>query len=472
MAANPVTALAQGRLPIRVVVQNRTTTLYAASETQRELRKFFRYKADAKMLAWSPKYASGEWDGYYCLLRWGRVGTGLFLCQREKIERMLGVLDVTDRRVYPAFREDTGDASGREAWDHQRQAVEQMIQHSNQGGLVQAATGAGKTALAGMYCKRLIGSAVFVVDEKYLSHQSNGALSAVLGEPVGTVGMGLFEPQRITVATIQTLSRRLLDPRFREWFRKLEVVILDEVHLALNKRSLDVVNAIQPKAVFGLTATVQMGDLEVRMKAIELCGRPIFRYGIVQGQQDGILQKGKVYQVPFVNLNSDYVTGVVCDERRNELVREVVMRGLQKDRVIAVLVERRKHLSILSRMFPDVEHEVLSGLVKVEDRADIIERMRQRKVHLLLASRVFFKGVDVPELDMVIDATGVPDPNAAVQRFGRGVRRAEGKRELVYVDISDMGSLHQHSARSRLEAWAKIGIPIERLAAGELPSCE
>lgn len=476
-------------MEISVQLYNRYAKFDADPEVQTQLKRFFRFKASQETLDHSFAYANGSWDGYTNMFKWSRVATSLFLLQRAKIEQKLGcTLLVYDKRIYPKFHTEVD--LGR-AWVHQKKTVAAMVKYSNNGGLVINATGTGKTEACALYFKQLVGAAVFIVDEVYLAEQSIAAIQKVLGERVGLVGNGVYQPARITVALIQTLDRAYVmegdklrvAPKFRTWFHSLEVIIVDEIHTAINTRTEAVIKAVNPLAVFGLTATLQMQQLAVRLCAIELTGPPIMQYSITQGQNDGHLQKGTVYQIPFENLLADshYSISVVQNRKRNDLVERLVMEALKNNRTVVVLAERRMHLRILHKRFENVKHEVVSGLVKGRgERAAIFARMRAGELSLLIASRVFFKGVDVPELDTMIDATGLPDANSAVQRFGRGVRKAENKRDLIYMDISDFttGDLRpgwetkvELAAQSRATAWAKIGIPVTRLRTGELPTC-
>jgi superfamily II DNA or RNA helicase len=79
---------------------------------------------------------------------------------------------------------------------------------------------------------------------------------------------------------------------------------------------------------------------------------------------------------------------------------------------------------------------------------------------LILASKVFGKGVDIREVSLIVDATGLPSRDAALQRHGRGVRLSEKRKELLYIDISDVGNRYEAASFSRLAAWRETGSPI------------
>ena len=61
----------------------------------------------------------------------------------------------------------------------------------------------------------------------------------------------------------------------------------------------------------------------------------------------------------------------------------------------------------------------------------------------------------------IIDATGKPSRNNVIQRYGRGVRQAEGKTELLFYDIADRGnSKFTDAAWARYRALKETGAPI------------
>ena len=82
------------------------------------------------------------------------------------------------------------------------------------------------------------------------------------------------------------------------------------------------------------------------------------------------------------------------------------------------------------------------------------------KISLLIATNVFGKGVNIKTIELIIDGTGAPNRNRAIQRYGRGVRKSEGKTLLRYVDVSDRGNKYEGAAQSRAKAYQEIGTEI------------
>lgn len=471
---------------------NRWAVFDASEEDQLELKKFFRYRPPNYEFSFG--YRNGG-DGYKNLMQRGRVAAGLFLDRRAEVEKEIPLL-VADERVFPKFRE-MGEASDRR---YQNESVAGMIAASNSGGIVLAATGAGKTRLAGEYLRRLVGSGVFVVDELTLLEQTRRAFEALLGEPIGVVGRSEFAPRRVTVASVQTLQRHSKRADFKRWFKSVQAMIIDEIHVAVNRRSIDVVRKVSPLAVFGLTATLQMEKESVRMTAVALAGPVIFEYDIKTGTREGYLSKGVVCQLRFHDVlkgcapgyetirkvggrdqqvivesgsqEADYRYRVCLNKARNDCVEEMVREGVRRGRRVVVLVERHAHLNALSRRLEDVQHAKLSGRVASEIRFRAMKDMDAGKLNLILASRVFSRGVDVASVDCIIDATALPGRNAALQRYGRGVRKEKSKAGLIYVDVSDRGNRFSGSAAQRIQALKETGSSVIAADWGDLDAEE
>ena len=105
-----------------------------------------------------------------------------------------------------------------------------------------------------------------------------------------------------------------------------------------------------------------------------------------------------------------------------------------------------------------------------------LKDMDAGRVKLLLASRVFGKGVNVRSLSLIIDATAMPGRNGAMQRYGRGVRSWKGKDRLLYMDVADRGRFGG-AAESREAALAETGAEAVRMewngdAAAVFNACE
>src|SRR5712675_1052199 len=148
-----------------------------------------------------PRFRMGAWAGKITMLKRDRMASGLFRAVKSDLEEELNLkFDVEYRRKDIEFKP-TGIQSDRE---YQNECVEAMVGAARRGGgLILAATGSGKTYTVGQFFSRLVGNACFIVDELTLLKQAQEELAGLLKEEVGQVGDSVFEPKRITVATVQ-----------------------------------------------------------------------------------------------------------------------------------------------------------------------------------------------------------------------------------------------------------------------------
>lgn len=366
--------------------------------------------------------------------------------------------------------------SGKSLRPYQESAVSAMIAAAGTGGIVLCATGSGKTFMCAELFRRLTGNGLMIVDELTLLAQAQKEIADYIQEKVGTAGKSKFEPQRITIATVQTLHKHRQKPVFRKWFQKLDIVVIDEIHVALNKRNIDVVQQVGPKAVFGLTATLEMQKPHVAMPACALAGPVIYEYPIQRGITEGFLSRTIILRIEFqdllhgpakgyftkVNGKKTFVAGwtpsaeyryrIVRNRARNSLIEAAVREAVRRGNRVILLLERLAHLRMLSRRLVDIEHRTLSGEVDSTLRTEAMRLMDAGELPLIIANRVFGKGVNVKTVSVVIDATGLPGRNAAMQRLGRGSRKSAGKTGLIYIDIADRGNKFAGAAQSRKQA--------------------
>jgi len=446
---------------IPVVLTNLRAQFRVPPLVQVRLKRFFRYQLPNYQ--YTKAFQMGIWDGDVNLMRSGGVAAGLFLYQIPAMKHAGYQFAITDQRKFPQYLEQYPEHVVHSIRDYQSSAVDSMVRST--GGLVLCATGVGKTYLAAALFSRLQGKGLFIVDEQTLLLQSQKEIASVVGS-CGIVGGGRQEPERITAATVQTLQRRIHQKL--DWLKGIDVVFVDEIHLALNNRTEKVLRALQPKAVFGLTATLELDRPEVYMNAARLTGPVLYRYSIQQGSEEGHLTRGQVLRVmlplefPRGNYRQDR-SRLLRSTERNRAVAEIVRLAIKRNHRVIVLVQYLEHLQNLQNELNGIPKRVLCGAVPKEERAEAIHAMERGEVPLLLASSVFAKGVNIRSVDVIIDASATKSTNSAIQRYGRGVRTYKDKRGLLFIDIADVGNRFEEAANKRRSALKTLGLPIKRL---------
>lgn len=407
------------------------------------------------------------WDGRIKMIKRDKIASGLFRAMRQELKEKFGirfkVVDQCKKLITVK-----GLKSDR---DFHNECVDEMLAATQVGGgLVLNATGTGKTYLTAIYCSRVTGKVLFVVNTLDLLEQAQKELQTVLGEPVGYVGQSKFVPKRVTVATVQTLSAHADDPKFQYWLTNLQVMIIDEVHEMVNKQNEAIVNAIQPLAVFGLTATLQLKKKPVRMHAWALCGPVVYNYPISRSVKEGYTAPGVVLQCALdrpiykdLKYSEDYDRLVIDDSDKRALVNKLVRYGYVKGKYMVVLVARRRHLKELSRMLKDIPHATAWGEIEVPNRKAAVEKLEVGKIRLIIASQVFKKGINIKRLDFGIDVAESTSPNDAIQKYGRLTRLHPKKKGFIFIDVGSFRNRFEKATKRRKRTYRSEKIPVQQL---------
>lgn len=448
-----------------------------------------------KFVRFNPQTQEYEqfWNGRKKFLSRDRLPAGLFWATKQQIEKDYDIRFVVRRRHdRPDFLSRQTEDSDREFQNNCMDAMVAGIAYG--GGLILNATGTGKTRIAGMFAGTVAGSICFVVDQLDLLEQAKAELERTLGKKVGYVGNLRYEPRRVTVATVQTLYKHVEDDRFQDWFQSLDYVLIDELHVQMARSQFKVIQTIEPKAVFGLTATLQLSRKDVRTRAFAICGPILYTYPLSQGVAEEYLSQGVAVALRYENDVSyqerkeywvnQYVTAIQDNGERNSMIADLARVGHSRGKYTIILVNRIKHLQDLSTRLKDIPHRLVYGAKKVTDRIRSKEKFEKGRVRLIITNQVFKKGVDIKRVDMGIDAAAMQSKNDAVQKYGRLARLHPEKSGFLYFDISDVDNRPQrrkqrdgkwkkkphafHNAGvSRLQALRKAGIPVLKIGMPE-----
>lgn len=417
-----------------------------------------------------PQYKYGGWDGRVSFLKHNRVPAGLFRATYKEIQKEHPIqFDIA--KDFPKLKAFSPGipASTDERWAYQPVCVEAMTTAvSRGGGIVLSATATGKTAMAAMFFSRLPYTCLFVVDQLDLLYQSQKELAQWLGEAVGVVGDSSYDPKRVTVATIQTLHKHVDDPRFLQWYKQVQIVIVDELHEQLAHRNFEVLHEIRPIARYGLTATLQLQKKEIRTRAYAFAGPVLFEFPVAEGIEAGALTEGRVLQLRFgwqpgeyANYREEYDSQVLHNEEKMAACQNLVSMLLAHQRHVLLLVQRVAHVQRLSKAFSATVHRIAYGEIDKVSRASSREEFERGEVNLIIANQVFKKGVSIRRIDVILDMAEMKSKNDALQKFGRGLRLHPDKTGLLYIDFGTQGNNRfSKAAKSRLRAFKSAYLPV------------
>jgi superfamily II DNA or RNA helicase len=372
--------------------------------------------------------------------------------------------------------------------DYQAEALISWGENEKKGVIV-LPTGSGKTltgirAIAGCNTPALV-----VVPTLDLLEQWKKELEEAFSMEIGKLGGGEKKILPITVSTYDSayIHAETLGNRFG-------LIIFDEVHHlpASGYRSIAEFSAAPCR--LGLTATYEredglhtelnrlVGGKVYEKKVSELAGRHLAPYTIKRIAVALTDEEQKEYDQNY-SIFLDYLrkTGMMMrspqdfqklvmksgrdPEARKALLARNAARDLafnsdsKIEKLREILVQHRE-----DRVFIFTEHNRLVHRISntflipaityrtpSKERNAILEKFRQGRYRAVVTSKVLDEGIDVPEANVGIIASGTGSKRAYVQRLGRILRKKEGKEAVLYEIIAEE-TTETGTAKRRKEA--------------------
>jgi superfamily II DNA or RNA helicase len=335
--------------------------------------------------------------------------------------------------------------------DYQIEAIRVFLKKER--GIVKLPTRSGKTLIAVAIAQTLDLKTLFVVHNKTLLWQSHHVFSNRLRQPIGVIGDGEWQEEDITVGMIQSLR----DPRKAKRFLETrEFVAIDECHRASD--SYQKVSKMMPNARYrlGLSATPMMGDLENKLLTLSITGPIIYEVKMSKLVEEGRIAQPIVHmidvpvdeQLDFEDYDTQYNKGVVYNDRRNMMIAIIALKQLKRGKRSLILIEKIEHGDQIRAYLQDkAKIDYMHGEHSSELRGEALESLQSGELDILISSRIFNEGIDIPHLESVIVAGGWKAATLLYQRYGRGITKTEEKEETEIFDFIDNCSeiLYNHS---------------------------
>jgi superfamily II DNA or RNA helicase/CRISPR/Cas system-associated exonuclease Cas4 (RecB family) len=340
-------------------------------------------------------------------------------------------------------------------YDYQHEAVTELIK--NRWGICEVGTGGGKTLIAAECIRQLQTKTLFIIDNKDLLKQTKDEYEKMLGVKCGIVGMGLREwDYPIVLCTIQTLYKNCKE--FALMLAKFNLVICDEVHIWASKSFEEISKyLINTKYRFGFSATAKRDDGNDKVIYAH-CGEVVYSKKAQELINEDVLirptalfYKYEAYSSVSENWQNEYNDGIVDGETRNKLIIKLANDFVKEGKSVMILCKMVRHCE---HFIKNIEgSQLIYGKTDDDLRYDILEAFKENKFKVLIGNlKIFNKGINIKNLDVLINAAGNAGDVVTVQTIGRILRKNPGKTEAHYIDFIDPGTyLYKHS-KSRMEA--------------------
>ncbi len=346
---------------------------------------------------------------------------------------------------------------------YQQKFVDRAIQAK--GGQMVAATGSGKTISGIALASQLSQRTLILVKSKDLANQWIMAIRQFTGLDAGLIGGGKNKQgNEFTVALIQSLSKRDLSPL------NYGLVIADESHNIPANQAYKVINGLDSKYKFGLSATPNRRDsLEFMIDAAVggICAE------IHQDELEGQVLPVSVStleEVFYGEVDSwaDFMNVLVEDKARNQMIITRAIKSSKKMGTI-VLCSQVRHCEFLAELCIDegVEALVLHGQLTAKQRMERMDRASDAALIIGTLS-LLSEGIDLPHLSALIFAAPVsatidkenPTATRLIQSIGRCRRPYEGKSKAYVLDIIDSHPFGKAAYRKRFEIYRQQGFTV------------
>ena len=431
-------------------------------------------------------YAAGNWDGRVHLLRHSKkencwkIPTGML----SVVQSMFPTATYTDlRRTPDAKRLKTEWIFPHEMIEYQKEAVEAVMAQIRNGvaprGLLVLPIRAGKTLVAARIFHETGLKTMFVVPSDLLLRQTKNAFREYLSAPgdwIGTIGAGEFDPQWFTVATIQTLIQ---DPdSATRLMGEYDLVILDEAHHAgkaeiWRRPILD----CDAWGKIGLTATYfdnpnvpsESAAIWVRAALGPILKKVSIRQVIDAGRlipPDIFIYPMRMYNAPQRgHYASIYEKFIVKNEERNQTIAELARDAVGHGKRVLIDTGRLDQMHALHDLLiaEGIKVQRLHGKTSGMIREHVLAGFKTGAIQVVVGT-ILGEGVDIPELECVINAEGGKSKTQVMQRL-RNLTMHESKASAIVIDFYDIGQKHleNHSA-SRLAEYDKTdGFQVHRV---------
>ena len=328
-------------------------------------------------------------------------------------------------------------------------ALEDSRSEGARKGLVQAATGVGKTYLAAFDSAKYE-RVLFVAHREEILKQAAVSFKNVRHSD----DYGFFYGKQkdidksVIFASVATLGRN--EYLTEEYFAPdyFDYLIIDEFHHAVNDQYQRIVNYFKPQFLLGLTATPERMDgkniyeicdynvpYEISLKEAINKGVlvPFHYYGIYDETDYSSLHlvKGRYDEK---ELNETYIGNV----KRYDLIYKYYMKYRSK-RALGFCCSRQ-HAEEMAKEFCKRGIEAVAVYSNAdgkfsEDRDKAIEKLKNQEIKVIFSVDMFNEGVDIASLDMVMFLRPTESPIVFLQQLGRGLRTSKGKEYLNVLDF-------------------------------------
>jgi superfamily II DNA or RNA helicase len=437
--------------------------------------------------AWhSEQFQKHVWDGYkyFCTPK-GRVPTGMLPTLLAMLEEDYPELEVVledERANQIGFKDEwdteVGDYAMEGTYDYQLaigKAFDNYLTFRDQRvyfprGIVDAATNAGKSTIIGGLCNNVQEGAnvLITIHRKAIFKQLVEFMGQAFGD-VGLINDKYYEVKPITVAMIQTLSRRAkTSMQVRHDIASFQAVVVDEAHRAGSKEykgCLKYSDAFMRMFLSG-TAFDSNDDIS-KLEMIALSGMKLKEVKKSELMGKGISTPVEVNMhlcnTVLYDMPMDYRTWVE-DSVHYSIERVSIMKKLvnASSGPMIIAVDKIEHGQFIFDKLREMGTDKTINFTHGEDPAqlDKIDQFKAGDFDVLISTGILSEGVNLPKVKGLIFAVGGKSAIQVKQWMGRIERKHSTKDKAVFHDFYDVGNYIKAHSEKRMTIYHQESLPV------------
>ena len=328
--------------------------------------------------------------------------------------------------------------------EHQQSAFE--IASKKDFGIIVAPPGSGKTIVGLKIISDRSQPALIIVHHKQLVEQWMERIESFLGIPkheIGKIGLGKTKiGNKITITTIQSLSKELNKPELNNFKNSFGTIIVDECHHIPAKTYRDTIAKLPSFYLYGLTATPfrkyndgkiifsHLGEIIVEIKPTEISSY----------KQAKIIIRNTELDIPFNSKADQFETLskiIIHDSTRNKLILGDVFVELKLGKKVVIITERKEHIDTLNQYLKQsYETLTLCGDDSENSRNLKWKTLKEGNYQVLITTGQYFgEGSDLQNANSLFLVYPFAFEGKLIQYIGRVQRSELTPRIYDYRDI-------------------------------------
>ena len=312
----------------------------------------------------------------------------------------------------------------------------------------------GKT-FTGLAIAGKLGQKTLVVTHTVpLRNQWAKEVEKVYGFKPSIIGSGSFDTSGpVVIGNTQTLYRNI--PAIRHAFG---TVILDEMHHVSSPTFSKIIDSNYARYKIGLSGTIERKDGK------HVVFRDYFGHNVYKPPKENFMVpsvhvlRSEIRfmdgaRIPWANR----VTKLANDEEYRHTIAMLAAAYAARGHKVLVVSDRVGFLKSCAELTGE-KAICVTGEVPHEEREEMIDKILYGKAEVLYGTQaIFSEGISVDNLSCLILGTPINNEPLLTQLVGRVIRKQEGKKDPVIIDIHLKGNTARKQASNRVGFYMKQG---------------